>query len=269
MTTLASTGDDIVAEIRSIWTNGASAYDQDPGHGLVTPAIEDAWLRLLEAMLGSTPRAVLDVGAGTGFLSVLAAKAGHRVTALDLTPAMLELAKTRARTAGVEITFVEGDAAATPFESGKFDAVISRHLLWTMPDPEATFRDWIRVTRIGGEVIWFDSLHNPPTLVRKARGLAERAVARLTRTHEHDIAHHYDDELAEHLPFRGLQSTAEIRELLARLGVTDVSCRATPGVQRAERLSMPLRMRAGIDSLRYAGRFPVTADLKVRPVEAL
>lgn len=264
MTTLASTGDDIMAEIRSVWTNGAAAYDQDPGHGLTTPIIEDAWLRLLDSLLGQPPKTVLDVGAGTGFLSVLAAKAGHQVTALDLTPAMLDHATTRARVAGVDVTFIEGDACDTQFETGRFDVVMSRHVLWTMPEPEAAFREWIRVSRVGGEVIWFDSFHRPATITRRARGLATKGLEALSRPDLQAHAHHYDDELTEHLPFRGLTSTAPIRELLERMGVTDVSCRATPGVERAERLSMPLLARVDAGSTRYVGRFPVTADLKVR-----
>lgn len=264
MTTLASTGDDILAEIRSVWTTGADDYDADPGHGLITPIVEDAWVRLLGSMLGSTPKTVLDVGAGTGFLSVLAARAGHRVTALDLTPAMLDRAKDRARNAGVSITFVEGDAAATSFDANQFDAVISRHLLWTLTDPAAAFREWIRVVRIGGEVIWFDSLQRRPRIVGRAKALASNTVARIGQQDTHGNGHHYDDELIEHLPFRGLQSTAPIRELLEGIGVRDVSCRATPGVERAERQSMPLQARLGEGSMRYAGRFPVTADLKMK-----
>jgi len=264
MTTLASTGDDILAEIRSVWTTGAEDYDADPGHGLITPIVEDAWIRLLRSMLGSTPKTVLDVGAGTGFLSVLAARAGHHVTALDLTPAMLDRARDRARHAGVSITFVEGDAAATPFDANEFDAVVSRHLLWTLTDPAAAFREWIRVTRIGGEVIWFDSLHQRSRILSRAKAVASSAVARIARPDTHGNGHRYDDELIEHLPFRGLQSTAPIRELLEGMGVRDVSCRATPGVERAERQSMPLRARLGEGSTRYAGRFPVTADLKMK-----
>jgi ubiquinone/menaquinone biosynthesis C-methylase UbiE len=262
MATLATTGDDINAEIRGIWTNGAAEYDQDPGHGLLTPAVEDAWLRLLEAVLGPRPKTLLDAGAGTGFLSVLAAKSGHRVTAIDLTPAMLDRARERARVAGVDVEFVEGDAAATEFESNHFDGVISRHLLWTLPDPEAAFREWIRVTRAGGEVAWFDTLQQPATPVRRLRAAAARVAERAGRQTEDGSVHDYDDELAALLPFRDLENTAPVREMLARIGVSDVSCRATPGISRAERGSMGLRSRMSPGPLAYAGRFPVTIELK-------
>ncbi|MDZ7728958.1 MAG: class I SAM-dependent methyltransferase [Dehalococcoidia bacterium] len=100
-TTPLASGDTAIDEIRSVWTHGAADYDCDAGHGLLTPAVEDAWLGLLRELLGEEPREVLDVGAGTGFISVLAAKLGHRVTAADLAPAMLSRAEVRARDMGV------------------------------------------------------------------------------------------------------------------------------------------------------------------------
>lgn len=264
MTTIDTSGEDILDEIRAAWTHGASDYDLDRGHGYLTPVVEDAWLSVLRGVLGETPRDVVDVGCGTGFLTVLLAKLGHRVTGVDLTPAMLERAAERMKLAGVNATLIEGNALALPLESDSFDAVVSRHVLWTMPEPDAAFREWIRVTRPGGEVLWFDGLQRPPSPKTKARGLAARVAKKASRTPDHAHGHHYDQETAAHLPFRGLQSTQPIRELLSVMGVEGVSCRALPALTRVERSAMELHKRLAPGSTRYVGRFPVTIALKER-----
>jgi len=57
---------------------------------------------------------VLDVACGTGVVAVTAARAGAKVTALDLSPALLERARHNADLAQIEIEFIEGDAEALP-----------------------------------------------------------------------------------------------------------------------------------------------------------
>lgn len=261
MTTLMTTGDEVLDEIRAAWTHGAASYDEDPAHGLMTPLVEDAWLSALSTLCGSAPKDVLDVGAGTGYLSVLLAKLGHRVTSLDLTPAMIEHGKARAQQAGVDVTFKVGDAMALPFEHNEFDMVVSRHLLWTLPEPERAFREWTRVTRPGGQVAWFDQLQPQRGKLARAATRAGKLVPNRLRR-PGDTTHQYDVELTEHLPFQGLTTTQPIRELLASLGIGDVSCRAMPGVTRAERSVLPLRERVKDHAIRYAGRYPVTFELK-------
>jgi SAM-dependent methyltransferase len=66
------------------------------------------WLELA----GAAPDGVLDVGAGTGRVALALARAGHKVTALDLDPVLLEELARRARAAGVEIETLIADAAA-------------------------------------------------------------------------------------------------------------------------------------------------------------
>ena len=68
---------------------------------------------------------VLDVAAGDGNVAIPAAATGATVTALDLTPELIEAGRARAAQAGVELTWVQGDAEALPYPDASFDKVLS------------------------------------------------------------------------------------------------------------------------------------------------
>ena len=93
----------------------------------------------------------------SAFFAVLLAQAGHRVEGVDLTPAMLEEARALAAQRGLDITFREMDAQTLDYEDGCFDAVISRNLTWTLPDPERAYGQWFRVLKPGGVLLNFDA----------------------------------------------------------------------------------------------------------------
>ena len=116
------------------------------------------WLYEIERFLpegGSLD--ILDVGTGTGFFAVLLAQQGHRVEGIDLTPAMLEEARTLAKQRNLDITFREMDAQNLAYPDGTFDVVISRNLTWTLPDPERAYASWFRVLKPGGVLLNFDA----------------------------------------------------------------------------------------------------------------
>lgn len=116
------------------------------------------WLHEIERFLpegGSLD--ILDVGTGTGFFAILLAEKGHRVEGIDLTPAMLEEARTLAKQRNLDITFREMDAQNLAYPDGSFDVVISRNLTWTLPDPERAYASWFRVLKPGGVLLNFDA----------------------------------------------------------------------------------------------------------------
>ena len=116
------------------------------------------WLREIEDHLpaGKNLR-ILDVGTGTGFFAILLARQGQQVEGIDLTPAMLEEARVQATQEGVSITFREMDAQELEYADETFDAVISRNLTWTLPEPEKAYREWYRVLKKGGVLLNFDA----------------------------------------------------------------------------------------------------------------
>lgn len=78
----------MASEVADVWDAEAEHFDDEPDHGLTTASIRDAWADLLRTYIPEN-RSVLDLGCGTGSLSVLLAEYGHAVTGVDLSPRML------------------------------------------------------------------------------------------------------------------------------------------------------------------------------------
>jgi SAM-dependent methyltransferase len=95
---------------------------------------------------------VLDVACGTGVVAITAARAGARVTGLDLTPELLAVARDNARTAAVDIDWHEGDVEALPFPDAGFDVVVSQFGHMFGPRPDVTIGEMLRVLKPGGTI---------------------------------------------------------------------------------------------------------------------
>lgn len=135
------------------WDQAAEAFDNEADHGLRDPETRQAWRQLLLPLLPREPQELADLGCGTGSLSVLLAQAGHHVHGVDFSPKMLDLAHRKASSITPGPRFIEGDAARPPLTVGAFDAVLSRHVLWAMPDPSTALQNWCRLLRPGGQLI--------------------------------------------------------------------------------------------------------------------
>ncbi|WP_405538439.1 class I SAM-dependent methyltransferase [Streptomyces sp. NBC_00075] len=133
------------------WDAEAATFDDEPDHGLRDPGVREAWAARLRSWLPDRPADVLDLGCGTGSLSLLASEQGHRVTGVDASRAMVEQA--RGKLAGRAAVFLFGDAAAPPVGEERFDVVLVRHVLWTLPDPARVLRHWQGLLRAGGRMV--------------------------------------------------------------------------------------------------------------------
>ena len=100
---------------------------------------------------------MLDIGTGPGFFAILLAEAGFRVTAVDLTPSMLDEARNNAGALASRVEFAEMDAERLDFADASFDAVVSRNLTWNLPHPERAYREWSRVLAPGGLLLNYDA----------------------------------------------------------------------------------------------------------------
>ena len=119
-----------------------------------------AWERILKKHLADAPgKKVLDVGCGTGFLSVLLARNGWEVTAIDSSPSMLVQAKNTIAhyELSQHIILLERSAEATGLPNGIFDAVVSRHASWLFPEPVKAYWEWQRLLKTGGILLNLDA----------------------------------------------------------------------------------------------------------------
>lgn len=190
--------------MRERWNQKGGGYDDVGAHGTKTPEERDLWRQIL-GRLGPGKLSVLDIGTGTGFLAIMSAEMGHRVTGIDWSGTMLAQARARAKETKVSVSFVEGDAEALTFSDGEFDAVVTRHLLWTLTDPQRALSEWARVIKPGGRIL-ADFSHRRP-------GSAD---------------HHYPPEIGEKLPLNRNIDPAEVITLFMRSGLTGVQVETLP-----------------------------------------
>jgi len=108
--------------------------------------------RLVDALELSPGTRVLDVAAGTGNASIVAAQRGADVVASDLVPELLEAGERRAEAAGVNVEWAVADAEALPFEDGSFDVVMSAIGVMFAPFHQQAADELIRVCRPGGTI---------------------------------------------------------------------------------------------------------------------
>lgn len=111
--------------------------------GQIMPIIESAGI-------GPNDR-VLDVGCGTGFLLLEAARRARQAVGVDVSPAMLAEAKRKAEQDGLtNVALREAQAEALPFADERFDVVITRLTIHHMVDPHRVLREMYRVLRPEG-----------------------------------------------------------------------------------------------------------------------
>jgi SAM-dependent methyltransferase len=221
-----STVDQLV-ELRRFWDDDAATYDQWPEHAAWSKGERAAWAATLASLLPAGGAHVLDVGAGTGFLSLAAARLGYKVTALDISARMLCRLEESAAREGLSVEVVCAPANEPP--SGPFDAVMERLLLWTLPDPVATLS------------VWRDTVPSGPLLAFECRGGGRIAVARsmawslVRRLRGRPPEHHgpYPEALRTQLSMRGPEAFISFIE---RSGWRDVEMMPLEAVKFARQI---------------------------------
>jgi ubiquinone/menaquinone biosynthesis C-methylase UbiE len=195
--------------ITAFWDTIAAFYDNDPSN---VPRQESpeymAWARAIEAMLPEPPSDVLDIGTGTGFVALIAGQLGHRVVGVDLSEAMLTQAQTQAARSGIHIDFKLGDAVEPPVVDSSADVIISRHLLWTLRQPQVALANWRRILRPRGRIILIDGFWFLETRPEEEFGLFQM---------------HYSDKIRNSLPAMKWQRVELVAELLRQAGFSEIT----------------------------------------------
>jgi SAM-dependent methyltransferase len=137
--------DDFKQGQRRMWSTG--------DFPTIATTIQDASDVSIDRLEVGQGQDVLDVATGTGNAAIPAALRGGRVVGLDQVPELLEVARSRAADAGVEIEWVEGDAEALPFDDDAFDRVVSVFGVMFAPRHQQAADGLVRVTRAGGRIV--------------------------------------------------------------------------------------------------------------------
>ena len=204
---------EVQTHITTFWSTVAPDYEAHAGNVARYGSAEyQRWVDALASVLPDPPSDLLDVATGTGYLALAAASLGHRVTAVDLAPAMLDELVASATTRGLAVDARVGDAVAPDFAPASFDVVTSRHLLWTLREPARAMANWRALLRPGGRLVavdgfWFagDDGEVPPL-----------------------FAEHYTADTRGELPFMRLDGPEPILAMLAAAGFADAAVEHRP-----------------------------------------
>jgi SAM-dependent methyltransferase len=238
-------------EIRRYWDEDAEVYDVSPRHRPTNPAVVAAWTAVVKRTLPPAPARVLDCGAGTGFLSLIAARLGHHVTALDMSAGMLEVLRQKADAEQVSVDIQVGPADQPP---PGFDAVMERNLLWTLPDPVGTLAAW-RDANAGAQLASFGGIWGSTDPWERMRASARQLASRLKRTPpEHHAT--YSPGVFASLPLARRATPDRVVEVALSAGWRRLGLERLRDVEWAEMLTLghPERL------LGVPARFLVTAE---------
>jgi SAM-dependent methyltransferase len=138
---------------------------------------------------------VLDIATGTGNAALIAARAGGRVSGVDVAPRLIEVARARAGAEGTEASFLVGDMAMLPFEDGGFDLALSVFGMIFADDADRAFGEMIRVLNPGGRA--FLSAWVPAGPVDAMVSVFARAIAEITGSRPPRFAWHESRAVSE------------------------------------------------------------------------
>lgn len=229
--------------IREYWSERADTFDQAFGHRIPPGPERDAWQAELARHLGAAPLDVLELACGTGEVTGALRRLGHRVTGLDFSEAMLARAKAKhAGDAGSR--FLLADAEHTREPGSHYDAVVCRHLVWTLTDPQAALDDWFRVLKPGGCLLVFDGDFSAPGGL--SGRVAKRLITWLDRMGAAPPHNHLPDRHAAimgELPFADGLTFAKLRPMAEAVGFANVACHSHDAIARGQRRGASLRER--------------------------
>lgn len=152
---------DLKEEIRTYWSDQATHFDALPAHKIEERYGMPEWQSMLRSVLQLGPNGnlvgakVLDIACGTGEISKVACELGANVTGIDFSGPMLEVARKKLRGRTWEGLHTDAEDPIV-LEDHQFDFAITRHLCWTLVNPQSAYKSWFRVLKPSGRLIVID-----------------------------------------------------------------------------------------------------------------
>jgi len=170
-------GETETARQRRVWDKSAPSYDKQIAF------FEKIWFGGGREWLGARAEGrILEVGIGTG-LNLPHYPPDATITGVELSPAMLAIARKRAADLGRDVDLHEGDAERLPFGDASFDTVVCALALCTIPHPAAAIDEMRRVLVPGGRLLLLDHIASTWPPIYAAQWLLERLTIRAAGEH--------------------------------------------------------------------------------------
>lgn len=238
---------DLRDEIKTYWSARAETFDSQPGHEIFSDEEREAWQALFTRHLGSGEgRKALDLACGTAVISHILDDIGFAVTGMDWAEPMLERARAKARQRQRSIRFLMGDAENTMEPDAAFDVVTNRHLVWTLVDPPAAFREWHRVLKPGGKLLIVDGDFVNANMLERVIAAIGRWGQRLgfspsQSSHQPAGMMETHRSILSRVHFSNGARAEEVRQMLIDAGFTNVIVDTQlAAIHRAQRKNFPL-----------------------------
>jgi ubiquinone/menaquinone biosynthesis C-methylase UbiE len=172
-----TTANDQTAKVLRVWEKAAASYDKQIAF------FEKIQFSGGREWLGAHAQGrILEVAIGTG-LNLAHYRVDATVTGIELSPAMLAIARRRAADLGRDVDLRTGDAEALPFGEAAFDTVVCALALCAIPDPVAAVGEMKRVLVPGGRLLLLDHIGSTWPPVYAAQWLLERVTIRTAGEH--------------------------------------------------------------------------------------
>jgi ubiquinone/menaquinone biosynthesis C-methylase UbiE len=163
--------------VRAYYDREASSYDASIG-------LFERWV-MKDGRAWAASRAageVLEIGIGTG-RNLQYYPAGVHLVAIEMSPAMLEVARSRASQLRIPVDLHEGDAQALVFPEATFDTVVCTLALCSIPDDQQAIAEIARVLKPGGLAVVVEHVRSPVWPVRMLERVFEPLMLRLECDH--------------------------------------------------------------------------------------